>query len=139
MRDLLYTVQVFRKKIRVKIVKRKKHKSDAWKIYKNRAKILVEEIINEKFSGYKLKYNRITIRDQKTRWGSCSSKNNLNFNYRILFLPRDLSEYLVAHELCHLHEMNHSKKYWTLLQRLVPNYKILQKKLKTIDMSRLIR
>ncbi|MFO7806810.1 MAG: M48 family metallopeptidase [Candidatus Moraniibacteriota bacterium] len=81
---------------------------------------------------YGFSYERVAIRDQKTRWGSCSTKNNLNFNYRIIFLPDELVDYLVVHELCHLREMNHSGKFWELVGRTIPNYKIHSKNLRKI-------
>jgi len=76
--------------------------------------------------------NRIAIRNTKSRWGSCSTKGNLNFNYRIVFLPPKLADYLIVHELCHLKEFNHSKRFWDLVARAVPDYKKLQKELKKI-------
>lgn len=78
---------------------------------------------------YDFSYNRVAIRDQKSRWGSCSAKKNLNFTYRIVFLPPELADYLIVHELCHLREMNHSARFWKLVEKIIPNYKILRKEL----------
>lgn len=82
---------------------------------------------------YGFKYGRVTIRNVKTRWGSCSKKGNLNFNYRIVFLPKELADYLVVHELCHLGEFNHSQKFWDLVAKAQPNYKKLRKELRKIQ------
>ncbi len=79
---------------------------------------------------YNFNYNKITIRNQKSRWGSCSSKGNLNFNYRIFLLPDELTNYIIIHELCHLKEMNHSKKFWNLVHEQIPNYKEKRRELK---------
>lgn len=67
-------------------------------------------------------YGRITIRRQKTRWGSCSSKGNLNFNCMLMKAPDTVIDYVVVHELCHLLEMNHSKKFWLEVARVFPEY-----------------
>lgn len=79
---------------------------------------------------YQFDYNTVIVRDQKTRWGSCSSKRNLNFNYKILFLREELQDYIVVHELCHLREMNHSSRFWDLVANTLPNYKLLRKELR---------
>lgn len=71
---------------------------------------------------YKYKIGRVAIRNQKSRWGSCSSRGNLNFNYKIVFLPAHLSDYIVVHELSHLGQLNHSQKFWDLVEQTIPEY-----------------
>jgi len=75
-------------------------------------------------------YNRVSIRKQKTRWGSCSSKNNINLNANLLHLPSELMDYVLLHELVHTRVKNHSKKFWDELNTVVPNARQIDKKLK---------
>lgn len=75
-------------------------------------------------------YGRITIRNQKTRWGSCSSGGNLNFNCLLMLTPPGVQAYVVVHELCHRKEMNHSAKFWAEVERVMPDYRVHRKWLK---------
>lgn len=68
-------------------------------------------------------YGRITIRNQRTRWGSCSGKGNLNFNCLLMLTPDEVIDYVVVHELCHLIEMNHSPAFWKQVELVMPDYK----------------
>ncbi len=85
------------------------------------------KVIPEKVRSYaeimNVSYGRITIRNQKTRWGSCSGKGNLNFNCLLMLAPERVIDYVVVHELCHLIEMNHSKAFWQQVEHVMPDYK----------------
>lgn len=75
-------------------------------------------------------YQRISIRDQKTRWGSCSSKGTLSFNWRLMLAPPDILDYVIVHELCHLTHMDHSPEFWQAVEAVCPNYRNSKKWLK---------
>ncbi|PZU97313.1 MAG: M48 family peptidase [Pseudanabaena sp.] len=77
----------------------------------------------------KLPYRAMTVRSQKTLWGSCSRDRNISLNYKLLFLEAAVVEYVLLHELCHTVHMNHSDKFWNLVSKFEPNYKILDKSL----------
>ncbi|TSC95876.1 MAG: putative metal-dependent hydrolase [Parcubacteria group bacterium Athens1014_10] len=98
--------------------------------YKEEARKLVNERINYFNKIYNFKFNKINIKNQKTRWGSCSKKRNLNFNYKIVLLPENFAGYIIAHELCHLKEFNHSRNFWNLLAETIPDYSKIKKQLK---------
>ena len=72
-------------------------------------------------------YGRITIREQKTRWGSCTSEGNLNFNWRLIFAPEKVLDYVVVHELSHRKEMNHSPAFYAVVASVMPEYKACEK------------
>jgi len=98
---------------------------------KHKAKIYIPKRVGElsKLTGFN--FSRITIRSQKTRWGSCSANSVLSFNYRLLRFDEKVIDYVIIHELCHLKELNHSKKFWKLVEKYCPNYKSLKRKLKS--------
>ena len=74
-----------------------------------------------------MKYNRVAIRNQRGRWGSCTSRRNLNFNYRILDLAPELRDYIIVHELCHLKELHHGKAFWDLVSLAIPQARELNR------------
>ncbi len=74
----------------------------------------------------KVSYKNITVKEQKTRWGSCSSLGNLNFNWKLIMMPEAVVDYVVVHELCHLKFMNHSKEFWREVEKVLPDYKKLK-------------
>lgn len=76
-------------------------------------------------------YGRITIRAQRTRWGSCSAQGNLNFNCLLMLAPEEVRDYVVVHELCHRKQMNHSEAFWAEVERVLPGYREARKWLKT--------
>jgi predicted metal-dependent hydrolase len=76
---------------------------------------------------------RVFIKNSKSRWGSCSSAGNLNFNYKLLFLPPEVADYVVVHELCHLRHFNHGPEFWALVAQVLPNHKELRKALRAAE------
>ena len=70
-----------------------------------------------------MQYGRIAVRCQKSKWGSCSAKGNLNFNCLLLLAPQEVLDYVVVHELCHLREMNHSARFWQYVAAVIPDHR----------------
>lgn len=99
-----------------------KHKEDA------RAFIFARVAYWNRFYGFT--HGRIAIKNTKRLWGSCSRKGNLNFSYALLFLPRELADYVVVHEICHLKEHNHAPAFWALVSRAMPEFKERKKELR---------
>ena len=97
---------------------------------KKRAALVIPERVAHFAPLVGVDYGSITIRSQKTRWGSCSSKGNLNFNCLLLLAPPEVLDYVVVHELCHRKQMNHSPRFWAEVGRVLPDYKIRVKWLK---------
>jgi predicted metal-dependent hydrolase len=93
----------------------------AW--YRAQARAVLNERAALLSTRYGLRYERIAIRDQQSRWGSCSSGRNLNFNYRLMLAPTPVVDYVITHELCHLVHMNHSPAFWRLVAEYEPQYK----------------
>lgn len=102
----------------------------AYLVHKEAARGLVEERVAKWNQIYQFPVGRVTIRNQKSRWGSCSSQRNLSFNYRIVHLTPSEQDYIVVHELCHLKEMNHSPRFWALVEKTVPDYRALKHSLR---------
>ncbi len=82
---------------------------------------------------YRFNVGTIRIKNQTTRWGSCSKKGNLNFNYKLALLPVELQDYLIVHELCHIGAFNHSKTFWDLVARTIPHHGELRKRLRSMN------
>ncbi len=104
-------------------------------LYKKQARIFTEERCAYFGKLYGVKPKKITIRAQKSRWGSCSRKGNLNFNYQIVLLPAELADQVIVHELCHLLEFNHSKNFWNLVAKTIPDYRERRQRLKKITIQ----
>lgn len=106
--------------------------------HKKQALLLAEERLHHFNDFYGFSWKRIGIRDQKTRWGSCSKKGNLNFNYRIAMLPPHLADYIIVHELCHLGAFDHSRDFWGLVARTIPAHRELRQELRTYAVQKFL-
>lgn len=98
---------------------------------KREAKLLIPERVRYYAAKLGITYGRVAIRAQRSRWGSCSSKGNLNFNCLLMLCPSEVLDYVVIHELCHRKEMNHSPRFWAEVERLDPDYQAHRNWLKT--------
>jgi predicted metal-dependent hydrolase len=98
--------------------------------YKKEARAYIVPTVEKYALKFGFHYNKIRITSATTRWGSCSSKKNLNFSYRLILAPKEAVDYVIVHELCHLRQMNHSKKFWNEVANIMPDYKIHEKWLK---------
>lgn len=103
--------------------------------YKLQAQELAEKKVAQFNKIYRFRFNKINIKNQKTRWGSCSKKGNLNFNYKIALLPERIADYIIVHELCHLKEFNHSQKFWNLVERTTPDHNGIKIELNSHDIK----
>ncbi|MBI4067981.1 M48 family metallopeptidase [Candidatus Kaiserbacteria bacterium] len=102
----------------------------AYTMHREEARAFVTERLAHWNRVYGFTYGRVAIKNTKRTWGSCSRKGNLNFAYTLLFLPRELADYVIVHELCHLGEHNHSKSFWALVGRALPDYRERRRELK---------
>jgi predicted metal-dependent hydrolase len=97
---------------------------------KKEAKNFIPKRVEELASEHGITYNNIRITSARTRWGSCSSKKNLSFSYRLIQVPYEVIDYVIIHELAHLKHMNHSKKFWSHVEGMMSDYKEKEKWLK---------
>lgn len=104
-----------------------------YKKHKEQARALVHERITHWNSFYGFTVRKVFIKNHKSRWGSCSMKGNLNFSYRIIFLPPEIVDYIIVHELCHLQEFNHSPRFWALVERTVPAHRSVRRELRRLE------
>ena len=102
--------------------------------YKETAREFISRRVGYFSNIYGCTVNRISVRDQRTRWGSCSRKGNLNFNYKIVLIPEKLADYIIVHELCHLKEFNHSKRFWALVGQTLPDYAEIRRELRLLSL-----
>lgn len=103
------------------------------KIYKNLAKTRITNTVASIAAHMGVTPTSIKINSAKTRWGSCSSRKGLNFSWRLVMAPDDVIDYVVVHELAHFFQMNHSAKFWAIVEQVLPDYKQRQAKLKELQ------
>lgn len=118
--------------IREKLLVMKARRKEMEKVHplseeeRNLSREAAREAIGQKLRYYASRmgvtYGRVSIRDQKTRWGSCSAEGNLNFNWRLIMAPPGVMDYVVVHELAHRKEMNHSRNFWKVIEEAMPDY-----------------
>jgi predicted metal-dependent hydrolase len=92
-------------------------------LFRDKARAVLEERLALYSPLIGVTYNNMRVKGQKTRWGSCSSKGNLNFNWRLIMAPEWIIDYVIVHELCHLKHLNHSRQYWEMVFQYMPEYK----------------
>ncbi len=122
--------KIIKKQLRVK---KARPRNVAYLAHKELARTLILERLEFYNSDGHFAYNRVAIRDQKRCWGSCSSKGNLNFSYKLLFLPPCLRDYIIVHELSHLKVLNHSADFWSVVETHMPDYVIRMQTLRHLE------
>ncbi|MFW6210167.1 MAG: M48 family metallopeptidase [Patescibacteria group bacterium] len=115
--------------------RRTRSEEQHYQAHKEAARQLIHTRLAHHNAHYQLHWRRVAVKAQRGRWGSCSSLGNLNFNYRLLFLPEHLREYIIVHELCHLRELNHGPRFWALVAERCPDYRAARQELATLDRS----
>ena len=103
--------------------------------YREKAREVLEARLAHWNRFYGLAWRTVSIKNQKSRWGSASRAGNLNFNYKLVLLPPALVDYVIVHELCHLKELNHSPRFWALVAKTIPHHRALRKELRRIGVS----
>jgi|WetSurMetagenome_2_1015567.scaffolds.fasta_scaffold48344_3 predicted metal-dependent hydrolase len=97
---------------------------------RHQARLKIAEMLKKYASQMGLAYNKVFLKGQRTIWGSCSRKNNLNFNWRLIMTPEPVISYVIIHELAHLKEMSHSRKFWQIVEKYCPDWRIHREWLK---------
>jgi predicted metal-dependent hydrolase len=144
--DLLDTIKIITNYINKKrnrkyfaiipqLIVRKRKPSAIYLNHKEETREMIKDRLKHFNAFYNFTYKRIAIKNHKARWGSCSKRGNLNFNYRLLFLPPRLLDYVVVHELCHLGEFNHSNKFWVLVEKTIPDWRARRKELMNVRVN----
>lgn len=128
--DWLLEKVLYFSKFKIVEKKSKKEQREEYLDNKEKAQVIAESRLEYFNKFYNFKWGNVTIRNQKTRWGSCSRKGNLNFNYKIALISKEESDYIIVHELCHLKEFNHGKKFWDLVALTIPKYKEIRSSLR---------
>ncbi len=102
-------------------------------VHKEPARAVIQARLALYNQHYQFAWNRVSIRNQRRCWGSCTSLKNLNFSYKLYFLPTELLDYIIVHELCHLAELNHGRKFWELVAEQIPDYQERMAALRRIE------
>ncbi len=102
---------------------------------KNTVRKLVTERVEFFNTFYKFPYNKISIKNQTSLWGSCSRSGNLQFNYKLVYVPERTMDYVIVHEICHLKENNHGPQFWKLVEKMIPDYKTIRRSLRNYVMK----
>jgi len=123
----------FRRIIRRVVKRRSKPISQHYKKHREQARAIIHTRLDYWALVCGVAHKRVAIRNQKSRWGSCTSAGNLNFSYRLIFLPKEICDYIIVHELCHLKELNHSPKFWLEVAQILPEYETPIKALRMIE------
>lgn len=110
--------------ILISLKKKENEKAVLVKWFKSQCEVKIKSSINKYLLIFNVLPKNILIKDHKSKWGSCTYDNRLNFNYRLIMAPEEVLEYVVVHELCHMVFKNHSKEYWDFVKNIMPNYKI---------------
>lgn len=121
-RDRLSKLQSQQKMIRLSFEEENEFKNKALAYFKSRCPIIADKM--------GVVYGKIKVNKAKTRWGSCNAKGDLSFTYRLIFAPEELIDYVIVHELAHLKEMNHSLRFWSIVENTMPDYKERRKELR---------
>jgi len=106
--------------------------------YRQKAKQWIIERVRHLAESNQLHYEKIKITSARTRWGSCSPKNTLSFSWRLMLTPPEVIEYVIIHELAHTVHHNHSKRFWNLVEKLLPDYKMRRKQLRQYGQQALL-